>query len=85
MTSSDLPELVVDFGLIPIPEQIAWRDALSHSILNQMDMPNWKKEEQIPVMNFTIACVADAGLTDPKSISEHILTTTKRNSDASSR
>lgn len=80
-----LPELQVDFGLISISEQIEWRDALSHSILKQMDLPQWKHDEQVAPMNYTIARLANNGLTDPEIISQNILINTKRKLDASSR
>lgn len=83
--SALLPQLQIDFGLIPIEEQIEWRDALSHSILKQMNLSKWKHEEQVAPTNYTIACLAQSGLTDPEKISQNILINTKRNLDASSR
>lgn len=83
MTMPSLPELNLDFGLISVQEQIEWRDALSHSILKQMNLPDWKREEQVAPTNYTIACLANSGLTNPELISQNIYT--KRNLDASSR
>lgn len=85
MTKPTLPELEIDFGLISVPEQIEWRDALSHSILKQMDLPDWKREEQVAPTNLTIACLAESGLTNPDLISQNIFKNIKRNLDASSR
>jgi hypothetical protein len=70
MTVPSLPELNLDFCLISLPEQIEWRDALSRSILQHMNLPGWKREEQVAPMNYTIACLANSGLTNPETISK---------------
>jgi hypothetical protein len=73
MTSLRTPALAGDFALVPVPEQLAWRQALARSIIDKMEMPDWKKQEQIEPMTLTIACLVEAGMTDPKKITQHIL------------
>jgi|GEM_PF-4637602 len=85
MTTPSIPVLAGDFSLIPVPERLLWRDALAHHILDQLNLSEWKKQEQIEPMNLTITCLIEAGMTDAQAIAQHIIQKNyNRNPDASS-
>jgi hypothetical protein len=79
MSAGDpLPALAGDFGLVPIAERLLWREAFSRHLLDKMALPEWKKDEQVEPLILTIACLVQQGITDPRTISTHILHLTSR-------
>jgi hypothetical protein len=67
------PAVAGDFALIPVQEYLQWRDALAVRVLNQLGLPDWKKQEQREPINMTIASLMDKGMTDPAAIEKQIL------------
>lgn len=68
-----LPALAWEFGMITLAERLSWHNALSCHILAKMDLPEWKRQEQVEPMNLTITCLVDGGMNDPDAISKHLL------------
>lgn len=66
-----LPVLAGDFCMVSVSERLMWRDALAHRVLDGLDMPSWKKEEQKEPLNATVACLLRKGVTDPAAIMKH--------------
>jgi len=83
--SGTCPALRADFSLVGVQERIVWRDSLAHHVLSKMDVPDWKKQEQIEPVNATVAILLSRGFTDPVTIASRILKMgSSRNEDATS-
>lgn len=69
------PSLEGDFALVPLDERLRWRYALAAHLVKQMDLPEWKREEQLGPLNLTIAHLVEKGVTSVEAIKNHILKT----------
>lgn len=75
--SREIPILRGGFSLVSIEERAQWREALSRQIIAGIQpqsgepAPQWKIDEQVRPMMFTVAVLLDRGFTDPQAIKQY--------------
>ena len=76
-TSREMYLLKGGFSLVSIEERAQWREALARQIIADLKpqfgvpTPQWKIDEQVRPMMFTVAVLLDRGFTDPQAIKQY--------------